>query len=216
VELIASATERTTAATDLLLAVVALIGASLLLRRAPRSLAARIWAGALLAAALASVLGAVTHGLEMPEGLRERLWQPLYLLLGVTVAGFVAGAVADGHGPRRARAILVIMLLAALGFYVATQRSGGDFLVFVAFQAGGLVAALAIYLRLAARGRPGAALVAAALALSLAAGALQASESVSLRLVWDFDHNGVYHLVQLSGLVLLVAGLGTTLRGAHT
>ena len=110
---------------------------------------------------------------------------------------FVAGAVADGFGPRPARPVLVGMLFAALGFYVATRRSGGDFGVFVVFQAAGLLAALAMYFRLAARRRPGAWLVAAALGVSLAAGAIQADESLALRLVWEFDHNGVYHLVQL-------------------
>jgi hypothetical protein len=215
-ELVASATERTTAATDLLLAVATFAGAWHLARRGPASLAVRIWTAALVAAGLASVLGAVTHGFEMSPALREWLWQPLFLLLGTTVACFVAGAVADGFGPRPARVVLALMLLAALGFYVATRLSGGDFVVFVMFQAAGLLAALAIYLRLAAGRRPGASLVAAALALSLAAGAVQANESLALRFVWEFDHNGVYHLVQLGGLALLVAGLGTTLRFSHT
>ncbi len=215
-ELIASATERTTAATDFLLAVAAFVGAWHLARRTPGSIAARIWAAALVAAGLASVLGSVTHGFEMSEGLREWLWQPLFLLLGVTVACFVAGAVADGYGARPARIVLALMLIAALGFYVATRRSGGDFAVFVIFQAAGLVAALVIYLHLAKRRRPGAILVAAALALSLAAGAIQANQSLALRFVWDFDHNGIYHLVQLGGLALLVAGLRGTLRFAHS
>lgn len=211
-ELIASATERTTAATDLLLAVAAFVGAYRLKRVAPRSTAAGIWAGALVAAGLASVLGAVTHGLEISDRLRETLWQPLFLLLGVTVACFVAGAVADGFGPRAGRAVLIGMLVLALAFYLATRMSGGNFFVFVAFQAGGLIAALLIYLRMAGRGRSGAALVAAALAVSLAAGVVQASDSLSLRFVWEFDHNGLYHLVQLVGLALLVSGLGVTLR----
>ncbi len=211
-ELIASATERTTAATDLLLAVAAFVGAYRLKRVGPGSAAAGIWACALVAAALASVIGAVTHGLEMSDRLRETLWQPLFLLLGVTVACFVAGAVADGFGPRPGRLALIGMLVLALAFYVATRMSGGKFLLFVAFQAGGLIAALVIYLRMAGRGRPGAGLVAAALVVSLAAGVVQASDSLSLRLVWEFDHNGLYHLVQLGGLALLVSGLGVTLR----
>lgn len=215
-ELVASATERTTAATDLLLAVAAFAGAWRLVRHGPASLAARIWGAALVAAGLASVLGTVTHGFEMSETLREWLWQPLFVLLGVTVACFVAGAVADGYGPRPARAVLAGMLIAALGFYAATRLSGGDFAVFVMFQAAGLLAALAIYLRLAARRRPGASLVAGALALSLAAGAIQTNESLALSFVWEFDHNGVYHLLQLGGLALLVAGLGTSLRFSQT
>ena len=215
-ELAASATERTTAATDLLLAVAAFAGAWRLVRPSPASLASRIWAGALAAAGLASMLGTVTHGFVLPEALRELLWQPLFILLGVTVACFVAGAVADAYGPRPARLVLVVMMLAALGFYLATRRSGGDFGVFVVFQAVGLLAAIAIYLHLAARRRPGAGLVAAALAVSLVAGAIQANDALALRLVWEFDHNGLYHLVQLGGLALLVAGLKTSLRFSRT
>jgi hypothetical protein len=212
-ELIPSVTERTTAATDLLLAVAALAGAGYL-RRGPPSAARRIWAAALAAAGLASLLGAVTHGLVMSEARRDALWQPLFLLLGIAVACFVAGAVGDGWGRRAARRTLVPMLVLALAFYAATRLAGGDFLVFVLFQAGGLLAALAVYLFLARRGRPGAPLVAAALAASLAAGAIQADESLAARLVWEFDHNGLYHLAQLAGLALLVAGLARTLRDA--
>lgn len=213
-ELIASATERTTAATDLLLAVVAAAGAVFLLAPRPVSPARRIWAGTLAAAALASLLGAVAHGLVLTPGVREALWQPLFLLLGLVVAGFVAGAVADAWGPRPARRVLPPLVLLAVGFYLATRVADGAFLVFVLFQAAGLLAALAVYLRLARGSRRGAWLVVAALAVSLGAGAVQADESLALRLVWEFDHNGLYHLVQLGGLGLLVAGLARTLRGA--
>jgi hypothetical protein len=214
-ELIASATERTTAATDLLLALASFYGAWWLRRGASGGTASGIWAGALVAAGCASLLGAVAHGLEMSDSLRQVLWQPLFLLLGVTVACFVAGAVADGFGARAGRAALAATLVLAVAFYAATRASGGDFLLFVIFQAAGLLTALAIYLRLAGRGRPGAALVAAALALSLGAGAVQASESLAVRLVWEFDHNGLYHLVQLGGLALLVTGLGASLRASR-
>lgn len=210
-ELIGSATERTTAATDLLLAAAALAGAIYLRRLPPASAARRIWALALAAAGLASLLGAVTHGLVMSAQLREALWQPLYLLLGIVVAGFVAGAVGDRWGDRPARRVLPPMLFLALLFYLLTRLAGGDFLVFVLFQAAGLLAALVIYLRLARAGRRGAGLVAAALAVSLGAGAIQADESLAARLVWEFDHNGLYHLTQLVGLALLVMGLARTL-----
>lgn len=214
VELIASATERTTAGTDLVLAVVAFIGAVRLRRGSPASLPRRIWAAALAAAGLASLLGAVTHGLVMSPGLREALWQPLYLLLGITVACFVAGAVGDGWGARPARRVLPPMLLLALGFYALTRLAAGEFLVFVLFQAAGLIAALLVYLWLARRGRRGAGLVALALLLSLLAGAIQAQETLAARLIWEFDHNGLYHLAQLLGVILLVAGLRRTLSPA--
>jgi hypothetical protein len=39
------------------------------------------------------------------------------------------------------------------------------------------------------------------------AGAVQAIDDLEVRLVWPFDHNGLYHLVQLLGLALLTWGL---------
>ena len=75
-----------------------------------------------------------------------------------------------------------------------------------------LLFALAVYGALARLGRPGAATVAGALTVSLAAGAIQATDSLTARLGWEFDHNGLYHLVQIVGVVLLVRGLTLTLR----
>ena len=48
------------------------------------------------------------------------------------------------------------------------------------------------------------------LLLSLAGGALQAS-TLSAHVIWEFNHNGLYHLVQLVGVVFLLAGLRGTL-----
>ena len=51
-----------------------------------------------------------------------------------------------------------------------------------------------------------------ALAVSLAAGAVQAANGVMVTLVWPFDHNGLFHLVQLVGVVLLIRGLTLILQ----
>jgi hypothetical protein len=48
--------------------------------------------------------------------------------------------------------------------------------------------------------------VAVGLGVSLAAGLLQAS-TLSLHLVWEFDHNGLFHLAQLAGLAILIPSL---------
>ena len=74
--------------------------------------------------------------------------------------------------------------------------------------------AMAVYLRLGARGVPGAGMVAAGLAVTLAAGAVQAIDDLEVRLVWPLDHNGVYHLVQLVGLAVLTWGLTRVLPKA--
>jgi len=213
VELATQATERTTAATDALLAIAAIVLLAMLRRRTPPSFGRAVWLSALTAMALASVLGAVAHGLRLSDAVRDLLWQPLYFALGTTMALFVVGAVRDWRGDRAARRTLPAMLVLTLAFYGATRASGGDFLVFVVYEAGALGFALAVYAWLAARRRrAGAAAMAAALGVSLAAGAVQAADLGTVRLLWEFDHNGVFHLVQLAGIVLLAAGLRRTLH----
>ena len=208
IELVGSATERTTAATDAALGLLAAAGALHLARAVPSSFARRIWQAALLALSLASVLGAIAHGLVMSDALREALWQPLYLLLGVTMALFVVGAADAWNGEGTARRLLLPLLGLALVFYGITRAAGGDFLVFVLFEAAALIFSLVVYLRLAyRRARRGAGLMAVALAVSLAAGVVQASGPMSVRLVWAFDHNGIFHLLQLIGVTLLLLGL---------
>jgi uncharacterized protein DUF6962 len=214
VELIASATERTTAATDLLLAVAAILAVATLRRHAGPSVARAVWQAALLAAAAGAALGSVVHGLALAPDTRELVWQPLFFLLGVTVSLFVVGAVASWRGGPAARRLLAPMLALAVLFYLATRLTGGEFLVFVLFQAGTLLFALAVYLRLVARGVRGAGWVAAGLATTLAAGAVQAIEGLALTLVWPFDHNGIYHLIQLGGLAALTRGLTRVLPPA--
>ena len=210
-----SATERTTAATDAVLAVAALAGIAVIRRIAP-SFGRSVWISALAALALASVLGAVAHGLRLDPPTRELLWQPLYLSLGVTMALFVVGAVRDWRGERAARRLLWPMLAVAVVFYGITWITGGDFLAFVVYEAAALLFSLGVYLRLAAgRGRAGAGAMAAALAVSLAAGGMQAMDVGVVRLVWPFDHNGLFHLIQLVGLALLVAGLRRLLTVAE-
>jgi hypothetical protein len=206
-ELIASATERTTAATDLVLAVAALLAVLALGRHAAPTLARGVWQAALLSAAAGAMLGAVAHGVVLAPLTRELLWQPLFFLLGLTVSLFVVGAVASWRGGPAARRLLPPMLGLAILFYLATRLTGGEFLVFVLFQAGTLLFALAVYLRLVAHGVKGAGWVAAGLVVTLAAGAVQAIEGLTVTLVWPFDHNGIYHLVQLGGLTALTRGL---------
>ena len=206
-ELTGLAAERATAATDALLALAALAGIVVLRRRTSPTFGRAVWQAALTAMAVASALGAAAHGLALTDAARELLWQPLYLALGVTMALFVVGAVRDRSGDRAARRLLPPMLALAVVFYAVTRATGGDFLVFVLYESAALVLAMLVYLRLAVEGRSGARAVAAAFALSLTAGAVQASGVGPVRLVWEFDHNGLFHLIELLGLVLLVAGL---------
>jgi hypothetical protein len=71
-----------------------------------------------------------------------------------------------------------------------------------------LIFALSAYIYLAVRGEPaGAAFMAAGILISILAAGIQAKKSMSLTVIWQFDHNGIYHIVQIIGLILLLVGL---------
>ena len=72
--------------------------------------------------------------------------------------------------------------------------------------------ALAGYIWLAFEGSlDGAWLMVAGVLATIPAAGVQASNSVSLTFIWQFDHNGAYHLIQMVGILLLVVGLRAAL-----
>lgn len=205
-------TELTTAATDAVLGLMCVGVITLLWRRRARDRwKAGLWAWVVGLLGLASVLGAVAHGFEMSDSLRTTLWQPLYLLLGLIVALFVVGALYDWRGKALARRSVPAALAVAVGFYGVTLLWSDSFLLFVVYEGVAMLAALAVYVFLAAKGRlAGAGTMAVAIALNIVAAGVQASD-LSLRIVWTFDHNGVFHFIQMAAVLLLARGLFTSL-----
>lgn len=204
--LVADRAEQTTAGTDLLIAALALrYSGQIGLRKGWR---AQVWAGAFAALSLSGALGALAHGVKVSERAHAAIWRALYLTLGVMVALFAAAATADGWGLRAGRRALPACLLAAFGFYGLSQRLARGFLVFVVYEAAALLYALGIYVRLARGGRlAGAELTAAGILLSILAAGVQASSLRVTLLGLPFDHNGLFHLVQIAGLPVLAAGV---------
>ena len=97
----------------------------------------------------------------------------------------------------------------AILFFAVTQLVDGAFLGFVIYEAAGLSFALLGYLWLGLiRQRPGAGLMTAGILVTLAAAAIQATRLVpQISVVWTFDHNGLFHIVQMLGVVLILSGL---------
>jgi hypothetical protein len=212
-KLVDSPTERTTAATDVLLAVVGIWGAVCLQAVDPVfSWKAGVWAWMFSLAAFSSLLGAIAHGFEMPSGLHTTLWQGISLGLNLAVALFVVGVVYDLFGPAASKQILKTMLGAGVGFYLVSRLFSGSFRVFVIYQAAVSLFALGAYGWLAVGARlEGAGLVAAGILACLIAGGLQTRKHLHLRAVWEFDHNGLFHIVQTAGLILILWGLKVSL-----
>jgi len=201
--------EQTTALTDAVLAAVAIVClASLWRSRARDPWKVGLWSWVLGLLTFAAGLGAVAHGFEMQEGLRSLLWHPLFLSLGLVVGLFVVAAVHDWKGQAVSRRVLPAMLAVGIVFFAVTLVASGTFLVFVAYEAVAMLSALAVYVTLAAGSRlAGAGIVALAIVLNIVAAGIQASGTVRLTIGVPFDHNGVFHLVQIVAVVVLVVGL---------
>jgi hypothetical protein len=207
-------TEQTTAATDAVVAFLALVcGLYLQGLKQYEPWKANLWSLAFGLLTIAATLGAVAHGFKWSAQTWALLWQPLNLALGLTIALFVVGVVYDVWGKQAAWRVLPVMLAVGVGFFVLTLVFPGTFLVFVLYQAVGMLFALISYGRLALQKQlQGAWLMVAGVLVTMIASGVQTSGSVRLNLIWQFDHNGVFHLIQMVGLLLLTAGLSEALR----
>ncbi len=208
VPLRASPTELTTAATDLAVGVLCLVSLRQLLRIQTSARWKRgVWAWVLALLVLASALGAAAHGLQWSSEVRDAIWKPLYLMLALSVALFLVGGVHDWRGEAAARRFLPWAIASGTLFFVLVEWLGGAFVIFVAYETTTMLAALAMCVSLAATRRTaGAGLVAIGLALTIGAGAVQVS-GLAVRVIVPFDHNGLFHLVQLIATAVLVIGL---------
>ena len=208
IDLQTSPTELTTAATDLLLAIGCAFATWRLLHETRgASFRRRLWGGIFALVGLASLLGAVAHGLVLPGWLAEAIWHPLYLALGLSVALILVGALLDARGINSARHWLGPALAVGVTAYAVTQALGGAFIVFVVYEGLATITALTLYFRLALRrALPGAALVAGGLALNLVAAGVQASD-LKIEIVFNFDHNGLFHIILIPALILLYSGI---------
>jgi hypothetical protein len=209
--------EQTTAATDIVLALVAFGGIVLLLGLILNSgelWKISIWSAAIGSIGLAAALGAVAHGLILSRTLHHCSWLVLNMALSLAISLFVVGVVYDLWGFEVSLKTLPILLIAGLGFYLTTLFYPGIFFLFIVYEGVALVFALAAYIYLTIQqDLPGAYLMAAGILASIIAAGIQANKSVVVTFIWRFDHNGIYHLVQVVGLLLLFAGLRKSLPG---
>jgi hypothetical protein len=206
-------TEQTTAITDAVLTLVALGCLWYLRRIGPGDLwKTNLWSWTFGLLALAAALGTIAHGFKMSAQLYYFFWQPLYLSLGLTVALFVVAVIYDIWGRPAAQRALPVMLVIGLGFYGATLLIPGTFLIFIIYEAVAMLFALGAYGWLTIKGPlKGAGLMTVGVLITIVAAGVQAGETASVTVIWPFDHNGLYHLIQMVGLLMLLAGLRAAL-----
>jgi len=202
--------EQTTAATDVLLFLVAMWAGWITCRAGkqhnPKK--GRIWAWAFGLLAFAAITGAVAHGFQMSARLNYILWQPLNLALGLTVSLFIVGVAYDLTRGNLPGFVLPLLIASGTMFYLVTLFFPGTFLVFILYEAVAMFFSLVVYLVLSIRRRlQGALLMATGILITIIAAVIQAIEAIHFTCIWEFDHNGLFHLVQLVGLLVLVMGL---------
>jgi hypothetical protein len=204
-----SPTERTTALTDVMVFLVALLAIGYM-GMTPDADPDKIciWIVAFGLIAIASLLGAIAHGIVFSEKINGRIWHGLNLCLGLAVSMFVVGVVYDLAGIAKAHRMLPIMVGAGALFFLITWRFPGIFILFIIYEAVALLFALGVYgwLTFAAKS-PGAVWMTAGVSTSLVAAIVQAVHRIRVEVIWPFDHNGLFHVIQCAGLLLLLRGI---------
>jgi hypothetical protein len=203
--------EPTTVLTDYLLASLALVLAWRLSRSSSHPTAPRaLWGASFLVLAIAALVGGTWHGIppDAAPALRRLLWSFTYVAIGLadlfTLAGATLVALAGGR-----RLVVLALLTGRFLVSVALILERRDFRD-VAFEyAVTLLLLLAFGVDLARRGERSARFVLGGVLVSFAGGLAQ---SLRLDLHPRFNHNDLFHLVQMAGLWLLFRA-GLLLRG---
>jgi hypothetical protein len=208
------ATEQTTAVTDALLALLATACIVVLQRvRSIEFWKVRCWTLALAFLGASSLLGAVVHGIKMPAPLRQQLWMPLNLLLVMTAVFIITGTIYDGWGRAAAGRALTLLLTVAAILLAAIFLGVRARILLLPAEEIGLLFTGGTYLKLAVgKQLRGATYVLAGMIVTLLAALVQASKIISFDLLWQFDANGVFHMVQMPALVLITIGVHQSLQ----
>jgi hypothetical protein len=108
------------------------------------------------------------------------------------------------------------MVAIGIVFFGITLLRPGNFTIFIIYEAVAMLFALSAYVWLAVSGRlPGAGWMAAGVLVTILAAVVQAGwkgQDNPLIMIWQFDQNGLYHLIQMVGVVLLLMGLRIALE----
>ena len=194
--------EPTTTITDFILGLEALVLAALLLISPQTFPSQPYWIASLLCLGVAAVLGGLYHGFD-----RFSSYTGVYFCISVLMAALCLAVITDGFGEEIARGFRWPVAGLALAFFLVARTYPTRILAFAALLAVFLVLALILYLHLmVTRALPGAGFLAAGIA-TLLIGAAMMLGNVGFTLIWTFDRNAVYHLVQMVGSLFFYFGL---------
>lgn len=201
--------EQTTAITDLILAILS-FWAIIKIRQAGSSapLKGRIWSWVFILLTVAAFFGFIAHGFQMSEKTNYLFWQPINLALGLSISLFAAGAIYDLRDGALPKAVIPALVVLGVVFYFITVFIPGSFLVFIIYEAVVMIFALAAYISLAAKAKlPGGWWMVGGIFITIVAAVVQAMGTIKIQIIWEFDFNGIFHIIQMVGILVLVNGL---------
>jgi hypothetical protein len=177
---------------------------------AGRQLSGRLWAAALVMTAVAAFLGGTYHGFIqwLPGASGRALWKATLLATGIGSACLLAAAVTAATAGALQRALLAVVAVKLL-VYVWTIATKDQFALVIADYGTALLAvALAAWFIRPSGLTPAAWWITAGVAVAVLAGAIQRAR---LAPHVHFNHNDLFHVVQMGSLYLLYRG-GLLLR----
>ncbi|AWF81478.1 hypothetical protein BTJ40_11965 [Microbulbifer sp. A4B17] len=203
--------ELTTAATDLGLALIALCGVMYLLIRVNNTSWKRnIWICFFCLMFVVSLLAAIYHGISLPEYMLDYLWHGVLVLFGLLISSFVLAVAVDLSSEKFSKRIIPWVSVLYFAVFVVSLFLENKFLGFAIYQLSISAVAFVGYIVVTvARGRPlqGGWFMAFGALISIIAMAIQVGGTLSLDFIWRFNYNGIYHIVQMVGIVSFIFGL---------
>ncbi|MEQ1882809.1 MAG: hypothetical protein ABL878_17780 [Burkholderiales bacterium] len=163
------------------------------------------WAIALIALALAAVLGGTHHGFApvLGSGALNLLWKATLTAIGVAFFGMVTGS-ARALTVGTLRTALLALATAQLVVYLALVMGHDDYILAVADTAAAMVVLVALHgWSYAVRRDRASAFMLLAIAVSAVAVGVQAGRYAPHP---HFNHNDLYHVIQIVAMTLLYKG----------
>ncbi|MGH9317271.1 MAG: DUF6962 family protein [Thermoanaerobaculia bacterium] len=194
-------------ATDYALAAASLAAAALLWRagRGRGRISIRLWAMAFLSTAFATLLGGTYHGFHdaLDDTGRAILWKLTVYCVGLADLSLLAGA-AVASGTRPVAKWILSAAVVKFAVYAVWMRSHDDFRYVISDYGCSMAGVLLLELYAYWKGRgEHAGWVVAGVLVSFAAAAVQ---KLQITISEHFNHNDLYHVIQLGALYLLYRG----------
>jgi hypothetical protein len=206
--------EPMTTVTDYLIAATAWWLGVRLLTLADRGFALRLWVAGFAFIGLAAFLGGTSHGFSqyLGESQVDTLWMATVYSVGLSMLFAVAGTLEGSPLPAFVRRLLHAINLFGFAVYAWWMLSHTAF-VYVIYHYVPAMTGIALvqgwaWLRFGARSAPW---MISGVVVTLLGAVIQQS---GLAIHRHFNHNDLYHLIQVAGLYLLYRGVAVLPRSA--